>query len=148
MGLAADMWPSDGGWMWILLAYAFAASVLPVWALLQSRDFLNSLLLYLGLGLAYVGFFALGPSFAAPAFVANPEGAPPILPFVFITIACGAISGFHSLVASGTTAKQVRSEPDAQFVAYGSMLTESALAVLVIMVVRFVDELAMPGFFA
>ncbi len=130
MGLAPDAWPSAQGWMGLLLLYAFAASVLPVWALLQSRDFLNSLLLYLGLGLAYVGFFKLGPSFAAPALVLAPEGAPPLLPFVFITIACGAASGFHGLVSSGTTAKQLDRETHARPIGYGAMLGEGLLGLL------------------
>jgi carbon starvation protein len=133
MGIAKESWPSAGGWMWMLLAYAFLASVLPVWALLQSRDFLNSLLLYLGLGLAYVGFFLLGPEFAAPALVTNPEGAPPLLPFVFITIACGAASGFHGLVSSGTTAKQLDKETHARPIGYGGMIGESLLGLLAVL---------------
>ena len=130
MGFAPEAWPSSGTWILILLAYAFAASVLPVWALLQSRDFLNSLLLYLGLGLAYVGFFVLGPQFEAPAVALRPEGAPPLLPFVFITIACGAASGFHGLVSSGTTAKQLDRETHAKPIAYGGMIGESLLGLL------------------
>jgi len=130
MGLAADAWPESRGWMTILLAYAFAASVLPVWALLQSRDFLNALLLYLGLSLAYVGFFTLGPEFAAPALVHEPEGAPPLLPFVFIVVACGAASGFHGLVSSGTTAKQLDRETHARPIGYGAMIGESLLGLL------------------
>jgi carbon starvation protein len=99
--------PAVFGWSVILLTYAFFASVLPVWSLLQPRDFLNSLLLYLGLGSLYLGFFILQPEFVAPAVRLHPEGAPGLFPFVFIIIACGAASGFHSLVASGTTAKQL-----------------------------------------
>jgi len=120
-------WDSLSGWIWVLLAYAWLASVLPVWSLLQPRDFLNSLLLYLGLGLTYVGFFVLAPEFAAPVFDPRPEGAPPIFPFVFIVIACGAASGFHSLVSSGTTAKQLDREPDARLIGYGGMIGESLL---------------------
>ena len=130
MGLPAAYWPDSGRWMAILLGYAFIASVLPVWALLQARDFLNALLLYLGLGLAYAGFFSLGPSFAAPAVVLNPEGAPPLLPFVFIVIACGAASGFHGMVSSGTTAKQLDRESHARPIGYGAMIGESLLALL------------------
>ncbi|MFQ5670578.1 MAG: carbon starvation protein A [Acidobacteriota bacterium] len=114
-------------WSCILLAYAFLASVLPVWMLLQPRDYLNSLLLYLGVGLMFGGFFLLGPSFQAPAIDLSPQGAPPIFPFVFITIACGAISGFHGLVSSGTTAKQIDRETDATFIGYGGMVGESLL---------------------
>jgi carbon starvation protein len=120
-------------WICILLAYAGLASVLPVWSLLQPRDFLNSLLLYLGLGLCYVGFFVQGPSFAAPVFDAKPVGAPPFYPFVFITIACGAASGFHALVSSGTTAKQLDRAGDARFVGYGGMLGESLLGLLAVL---------------
>lgn len=130
MGLPASAWPGSGAWTWILLAYAFAASVLPVWALLQSRDFLNALLLYLGLGLAYLGLFAGGHEFAAPVYRAQPEGAPSIVPFVFIVIACGAASGFHGLVSSGTTAKQLDRETDARPIGYGAMIGESLLGLL------------------
>ncbi len=120
-------WASVAGWTWILLAYAWLASVLPVWSLLQPRDFLNSLLLYLGLGLTYIGFFVLRPEFASPLIDTHPEGAPPIYPFVFIVIACGAASGFHSLVSSGTTAKQLDRETDARVIGYGAMVGESLL---------------------
>ncbi|MCP5117047.1 MAG: carbon starvation protein A, partial [bacterium] len=99
-------------------------------ALLQPRDYLNSLLLYLGLGAAYVGFFVLWPEFAAPAVDTHPEAAPPILPFVFIVIACGAVSGFHGLVSSGTTSKQIDKETDAVAIGYGGMVGESMLGLL------------------
>ena len=120
-------------WILLLLAYAFAASTLPVWLLLQPRDYLNSLLLYLGLGSAYVGFFVLQPQFAAPAVAAHPAGAPPIFPFVFIVIACGAVSGFHGLVSSGTTSKQINRETDAVFIGYGGMVGESMLGLLAVL---------------
>jgi len=130
LGLPESSWPGLDPWMAVLLGYAFLASVLPVWALLQARDFLNSLLLYLGLGLAYLGFFVLRPQFDAPALVLHPEGAPPLLPFVFITIACGAASGFHGLVSSGTTAKQLDKETHAPAIGYGGMIGESLLGLL------------------
>ena len=120
-------------WILILLGYALAASVLPVWLLLQPRDYLNSLLLYLGLGTAYLGFFLLMPDFSAPAVSPNPAGAPPIFPFVFIVIACGAVSGFHGLVSSGTTSKQIDKETDAVFVGYGGMVGESLLGLLAVL---------------
>lgn len=120
-------------WILILLAYAFLASVLPVWMLLQPRDYLNSLLLYLGLGAAYVGFFVLRPAFLAPAVDVSPAGAPPIFPFVFIVIACGAASGFHGLVSSGTTSKQIDKETDAVPIGYGAMVGESALGLLAVL---------------
>lgn len=120
-------------WIVILLLYALAASVLPVWTLLQPRDYLNSLLLYLGLLAAYVGFFMLRPAFAAPAINVSPADAPPIFPFVFIVIACGAISGFHGLVSSGTTSKQIDKETDAVVIGYGGMVGESVLGLLAVL---------------
>ena len=129
-------------WTVILLIYCFFASVLPVWLLLQPRDFVNShqlivalVLLVVGLGIAgLTGKADLAASTPAIADSSQlPKGAPPILPFLFITVACGAISGFHCLVSSGTSSKQVACEPDALYVGYGAMLLESALAVIVIL---------------
>ena len=120
-------------WILILLVYAFAASTLPVWSLLQPRDYLNSWLLYLGLGTSYVGLFVLRPAFAAPALDTQPLDAPPIFPFVFIVIACGAISGFHGLVSSGTTSKQIDKETDALPIGYGGMVGESLLGLLAVL---------------
>ncbi|MDX8377121.1 MAG: carbon starvation CstA family protein, partial [Mariprofundales bacterium] len=120
-------------WTWSLLIYAFAASVLPVWLLLQPRDFLNSLLLYLALFSMLAGFFVLSPEWVAPAINPHPEGAPPMLPFLFIVIACGAVSGFHGLVASGTTSKQLDKEIDAPLIGYGGMIGESLLALLAVL---------------
>ncbi len=133
LGLDAADWPGRGQWTVYLLTYAFLASVLPVWSLLQARDFLNSLLLYLGLAMTYIGFFVLRPEFAADAVNPEPTGAPPLFPFVFIVIACGAASGFHGLVSSGTTAKQIATETDARFVAYGGMIGESLLGLLAVL---------------
>lgn len=135
-------------WVVILLAYSYVASVLPVWALLQPRDYINSLQLITALGLVVVGLLVAGVLGGAPLTSggeripleisadmvrANPEGAPSVIPFLFITIACGACSGFHCLVSSGTSSKQIKSESDAQFIGYGSMLTEGFLATIVIL---------------
>ena len=120
-------------WVWILMAYALLASILPVWLLLQPRDYLNSFQLYIGMALLFAGLFVTRPAIVAPAFNNVPADLPPLFPFLFITVACGAISGFHSLVSSGTTAKQLASERDGLFVAYGAMLTEGMLAVLAIL---------------
>ena len=131
--------PPTGVWTIILLMYAFFASVLPVTTLLQPRDFINSHQLLIAMALLVLGvlFASLGGDLhlVAPAVQTRPAEAPPMWPFLFITIACGAISGFHALVSSGTSAKQVRSENDALFVGYGSMLMEGALATLVIIAV-------------
>ena len=125
--------PSLAQWKWLLLLYAFAASVLPVWLLLQPRDYLNSLLLYAGVAAMYAGFFLTNPSFAAPVLDVAPAGAPAMFPFVFIVIACGAASGFHALVSSGTSAKQLDRETDAPLVGYGAMLGESLLGVMAVL---------------
>jgi carbon starvation protein len=131
--------PATGTWTIILLVYAFIASVLPVTALLQPRDFINSHQLVVALVLLTLGvlFTAFGGrlEIVAPAVQLSPAKAPPMWPFLFITIACGAISGFHALVSSGTSAKQVRDEQDSLFVGYGSMLLEGVLATLVIIAV-------------
>jgi carbon starvation protein len=149
-------------WAWVvgLLAYAYVASVLPVWTLLQPRDYINALqlittlgLIVVGLvvaaliggdpnahahGLQSVGLSADAPlerpelSIVAPIIDWQPTGAPPLFPVLFITIACGACSGFHCLVGSGTTSKQISRETHAKAVGYGSMLTEGFLATLVI----------------
>ncbi len=126
-------------WTLVLFVYCFIASVLPVWTLLQPRDFINShelvlALVLLVLGLAVAGFTGKADLFAAAPAVAKdiPPDAPPIWPFLFITIACGAVSGFHCMVSSGTSSKQVASEGDAQYVGYGAMLLEGGLAVVVI----------------
>ena len=121
------------GWKWLLLLYAFAASVLPVWTLLQPRDYLNSLLLLAGILLMYFGFFVTDPIFVAPAIDYRPDGAPAMFPFVFVVIACGAASGFHSIVSSGTSAKQLDKESDAPLVGYGAMLGESLLGLMAVL---------------
>jgi carbon starvation protein len=131
--------PGTGVWVIILLIYAWVASTLPVTILLQPRDYINAWQLFIMMAFLAAGavFSAVSGnlSIVAPTVDLSPQGAPPIWPFLFVTIACGAISGFHSLVASGTSAKQVSKEPDCQFVGYGSMLLEGLLAVLVIVCV-------------
>jgi carbon starvation protein len=133
-------------WVLLLLGYCFIASVLPVGVLLQPRDFINAMQLVTALGLVVVGLVAAAVfggapvngvrpplEIVAPMIDLAPVGAPLMLPFLFITIACGAISGFHCLVSSGTTSKQIRSESDALSIGYGSMIMEGFLAVVVIL---------------
>ena len=127
-------------WTIILLTYCAIASVLPVWLLLQPRDFINSHQLFVALALLMTGLLVAGLSGKAdlvtstPAIARDlPANTPPIWPFLFITIACGAISGFHCLVSSGTSSKQLSNETDALSIGYGSMLLEGALAVIVIL---------------
>lgn len=127
-------------WTVVLMTYCFIASVLPVWVLLQPRDYINSHQLFVALFLLTTGLCIAGftqqtdITTSAPMIATNiPADAPPMWPFLFITIACGACSGFHCLVSSGTTSKQVACETDAQYIGYGGMLLEGALAVLVIL---------------
>jgi carbon starvation protein len=115
-------------WVLILFAYTFVASRLPVWMLLQPRDYINSHQLFIALGIIGLGMLVGWNTIVAPAFNDVPEGSPSIFPFLFITIACGAISGFHSLVSSGTTSKQIDKEPDARYVGYMGAVGEGSLA--------------------
>ena len=120
-------------WTLILLIYAFVASVTPVWVLLQPRDFLATFQLIFGLLLGVLGALFAGASLKAPAVAGLHLTTAPLWPFMFIIIACGAISGFHSLVASGTTSKQLDKESDAKLVGYGGMLLESLLALVALL---------------
>ncbi len=123
-------------WILILFAYALVASLLPVWLLLQPRDYINGIQLFIGLGLLFGAVFIANPTIVAPMFNTNvPEGTPPIFPLLFVTIACGAISGFHGLVSSGTTSKQLNKETDARFVGYLGSSGEGLLALVVIIAV-------------
>ena len=117
-------------WMWICGAYILIASVTPVWILLQPRDYLSSFLLYAMLGLAIIAVVMGRPSLDTLPVLNTPGNPTPVFPVLFTTIACGAISGFHSLVASGTTSKQLDKETDAKPIAYGGMLIECVLAIL------------------
>ncbi len=131
--------PAIGGstvitWIIILYVYVYFASTLPVHRLLQPRDYINSHELLIAMGLLLIGVFVGHPKVVAPAFH-HVSDAPPLFPMLFITIACGAISGFHSLASSGTTVKQLEKETDALPVGYGGMLLEGSLAVLIIVAV-------------
>ena len=123
-------------WIIILFAYATIASMLPVWLLLQPRDYINGIQLIIGLGLLFGAVFIANPTIVAPMYnTVVPEGTPPLLPLLFVTIACGALSGFHGLVASGTTSKQLNKEPDARFVGYLGSSGEGLLALVTIIAV-------------
>jgi len=121
---------SKNTWMFLMLIYVVIASVSPVWILLQPRDYLNSFLLYAMLGGAVIGVFFYNPTIEFAAFGGFSTNLGWIFPILFVTIACGSISGFHSLVASGTTSKQLNKEMDAKIIGYGGMLIESTLAVI------------------
>lgn len=127
-------------WQLILFVYIFAASVTPVWILLQPRDYLNSFFLYALMLLGFVGIFFAAPSINIPAFnTFSLDKVGYLFPALFVTVACGAISGFHSLVASGTTAKQLNKETDGRIVGYGGMLIEGLLAVLSLVAVASIS---------
>ncbi len=120
-------------WILLLFLYAGIASILPVWVLLQPRDYINGLQLFAGLGLLYLAVLIAAPEVVAPMFNDNvPAGTPSIVPLLFVTIACGAISGFHGLVASGTSSKQLDKETDARFVGYFGSVGEGMLALAAI----------------
>ncbi|KPQ24930.1 MAG: carbon starvation protein [Halomonas sp. HL-48] len=122
-------------WILILFGYAAVASLLPVWMLLQPRDYINGLQLFIGLIILYGALVLLNPNLVAPAFNSDvPDGTPSLLPLLFVTIACGAISGFHGLVSSGTTSKQLDKETDVRFVGYFGAVGEGMLALAAILV--------------
>ena len=136
IGLVCPLNLSKNFWLLFVFVYIIIASVTPVWILLQPRDYLSSFLLYFMMGAAVIGIIGatiVDPSsttFTTPAFTGFAVGGNYLFPTLFITIACGAISGFHSLIASGTTSKQLDNEKDALLVGYGSMLIECVLAVI------------------
>ncbi len=131
--LTAGLVPVGAQWILILFLYAGIASLLPVWLLLQPRDYINGIQLFVGLGLLYGAVLIANPTIVAPAINPNvPASAPPLFPLLFVTIACGAISGFHGLVGSGTTSKQLNKETDARFVGYLGSSGEGSLALVAI----------------
>ncbi|PMP93515.1 MAG: carbon starvation protein A [Thermodesulfobacterium geofontis] len=127
-------------WIWILIIYCFFASILPVWILLQPRDYLSSFLLYSILVIGILGVFFGDYTISYPVFLSFNSQIGPFFPFLFITIACGAISGFHSLVSSGTTSKQLDNIKNAKFVAYGGMVLEGIVATIALITVMIISE--------
>lgn len=125
-------------WLILTFAYTMIAAILPVWVLLQPRDYISVYILLIGMAIGMIGVLVLQPEINAPAYLGFSSNKGPLFPILFITVACGAISGFHSLVSSGTSAKQLRKESDGKKVAFGGMLTEGALAMLVIAMVSSV----------
>ena len=137
-GLAFPIYIPGKTWMWILGVYILVASVTPVWILLQPRDYLSSFLLYAMMIAAVVGIIGAAPTVTMPAFIGFEVNGQYLFPVLFVTIACGAISGFHSLVSSGTTAKQLSCEKDAKLIGYGSMLVECALAIVSLITICYI----------
>lgn len=139
--LLGDSYPVYAGfdfWLIIILLYSLIASTIPVWILLQPRDYISMYILIIGLALAFVSLIIMHPPINGPAFQITSSNTMPLWPMLFITVACGAVSGFHSVVSSGTSAKQLRRESDGKIVAFGSMLTEAFLAVIVIILISSV----------
>ncbi len=135
----------QANWIVILFLYAAIASMLPVWVLLQPRDFINGMQLLVGLVLLYGAVFIFLPDISAPAFNDQiNESGPSIIPLLFVTIACGAVSGFHGIVASGTSSKQLDKETDARFVGYLGAVGEGSLALITIVTVSGVALAASP----
>jgi carbon starvation protein len=122
-------------WIIILLAYAFIASIMPVNILLQPRDYLSAFILFFGLILGYLGIFVSMPKMNAPIFISHQSSQGPLWPMMFVLIACGAISGFHSLISSGTTSKQLPHKPAARRITFGGMILEGVLSLLAIIAV-------------
>jgi carbon starvation protein len=139
-GLAAN-----GSWIILLFIYAAVASMLPVWVLLQPRDFINGMQLFVGLFLLYGAVLLSLPDISAPAFnIQVAAESPSLVPLLFVTIACGAVSGFHGIVSSGTTSKQIDKETDARFVGYLGAVGEGSLALITIVAVSGVALAATP----
>ena len=140
LGLKFPMYVSLGTWHIIIFAYILVASVAPVWALLQPRDYLNSYLLIFMIVGAVIGVFVANPSCNLKAFTSFNVDGQYMFPILFVTIACGAVSGFHSLVSSGTASKQIKNEKNMLPVSFGAMLMESMLAIIaLIAVASFAD---------
>ena len=144
LGTVFPLQLSVNTWIVILAIYIFVASTAPVWILLQPRDYLNSFLLYAMMAGALLGIFIYRPTIqldAVTAFkVVDGKSVQYLFPMLFVTVACGAISGFHSLVGSGTTSKQIDNEKDAKAIGYGGMLIEGALAVVALITAAYITK--------
>lgn len=127
-------------WIVILMVYIFIASIAPVWILLQPRDYLNSFLLYAMMAGSVLGIIIYRPAIQLPAVTGFNVGGQWMFPMLFVTVACGAISGFHSLVGSGTTSKQLDTEHDAKLIGYGGMLIEGVLAVVALITAAYISQ--------
>ena len=146
LGIAFPVYFTKQTWVYLVFVYIFFASVTPIWVLKQPRDYLTTFLFIGMIVAAVVGVFVSNPTITSPAFTGFKSATGSyIFPTLFVTVACGAVSGFHSLVSSETSSKQIRNESDMLQVGYGSMLLESLLAVLVIVVVGSLTSLASKG---
>ena len=135
LGINFPVYIDQSIWLYIVFLYIFIASVIPVWGLLQPRDYLNSFLLIAMIIAAFIGVVFTAPAINLPAFSGLMVDGHCLFPFLFITVACGAVSGFHSLIASGTASKQISNEKDMLPIGFGAMLVECLLAVLALITV-------------
>lgn len=135
LGIAFPMYAGTDTWRWVVFAYLFAASVMPMWLLKQPRDYLSMFLLIGMIAAGVIGVFVENPTINMPAFAGFTVNNLDLFPILFVTIACGAVSGFHSLVSSGTSSKMIANERDMRLVGYGSMLVECVLGVVALVVV-------------
>lgn len=134
-GIEYPLYYDKTTWLYVVFAYMFMAAVMPMWLLMEPRDYLSVFLLLGMIASGVIGVIFTNPSIELPAFNGFVVNGHPLFPILFITIACGAVSGFHSLVSSGTSSKTVSNEKDMLFIGYGSMLIESILAVVSLIVV-------------
>lgn len=135
LGIAYPLYFDKTTWIYVVFAYMFMAAVMPMWLLMEPRDYLSSFLLLGMIASGVIGVVFTNPTIELPAFVGFEVNGKPLFPILFITIACGAVSGFHSLVSSGTSSKAISNEKDMLFVGYGSMMIETVLAVVALIVV-------------
>ena len=145
LGIAFPIYLDKTSWIYIIFVYIFFASVTPMWLLKQPRDYLTTFLFIAMIAAAVIGVFISNPQISTPAYTGFTTTSGYLFPTLFVTIACGAVSGFHSLVSSETSSKQITNEKDMLQVGYGSMLLESLLAVLVIVVVGSLTSLSASG---
>lgn len=145
LGIAFPIYLDKTSWIYIVFVYIFFASVTPMWLLKQPRDYLTTFLFIAMIAAAVIGVFISNPQISTPAYTGFTTTSGYLFPTLFVTIACGAVSGFHSLVSSETSSKQIANEKDMLQVGYGSMLLESLLAVLVIVVVGSLTSLSASG---
>ena len=146
--ILGDLFPIQASfdfWLIFSLVYSLVAATLPVWLLLQPRDYISMYILIAGLVLGFGSILILHPDITGPAFIGFSSTNGPLWPILFITVACGAVSGFHSVVSSGTSAKQLRRETDGKVIAFGGMLTEGVLALLVLLLMAGVLTWDKPG---
>lgn len=138
VGIAFPLYFGKSTWLYVVFAYLFLASVMPMWLLMQPRDYLSSFLLISMIVGALLGLVVEHPSINLPAVTGFEMNGKMLFPTLFVTVACGAVSGFHSLVSSGTSSKQVKNEKDMLLISFGAMLVESLLAVIALVVVASV----------